>query len=366
VLMYGSLPAYRALKEGVSDGPDVAELNENLIALGYDPYGAIGTREDFGAATTAAVKRWQHAAGLSENGQVELGRVIFAAGERRVTSLHVTLGEDPPAASEEAAAKQKLQEEAAAAKRREEEAAAKRTQEAATDKRREEAAAKRKAEAEAHRHHKNPRSSNHSKENSNKHNEGSGNKKEDGGSKEKEGSGANKEKEGSSSPTAAQPKLALSTTGRQQIVQLQVKANQQQLAHVGERTNVTLPDGTTVPGHISGVGTVATESSENEHGGGGGGNGENATVAVTLALDRHVSHLDKAPVSVELVKSVRRDVLAVPATALVAVSGGGYAVQVLEGNRRALLPVTTGMFAGGYVEVEGAGLHEGLTVLVPQ
>src|SRR5438067_6463868 len=27
VLMYGSLPAYRALKQGTSDGPDVRELN---------------------------------------------------------------------------------------------------------------------------------------------------------------------------------------------------------------------------------------------------------------------------------------------------------------------------------------------------
>ena len=41
VLMYGSLPAYRTLAQGVSDGPDVAELNNNLIALGFDPYGAI-------------------------------------------------------------------------------------------------------------------------------------------------------------------------------------------------------------------------------------------------------------------------------------------------------------------------------------
>src|SRR5436190_13339643 len=32
VLMYGSLPAYRTLKQGVSDGSDVAELNANLIA----------------------------------------------------------------------------------------------------------------------------------------------------------------------------------------------------------------------------------------------------------------------------------------------------------------------------------------------
>ena len=115
-------------------------------------------------------------------------------------------------------------------------------------------------------------------------------------------------------------------------------------------------------GHITNVGTVASESSENEKekGGGGGGNpgsgsGENATISVTLALDHPVAHLDKAPVSVELVKSIRHDVLAVPATALVATAGGGYAVQALEGCSPRELAVTPGMFANGYVEIEGAG-----------
>jgi peptidoglycan hydrolase-like protein with peptidoglycan-binding domain len=356
VLMYGSLPAYRTLKEGVGDGPDVAELNENLVALGYDPYGAIGTREDFGAATTAAVKRWQAAEGLPRTGQVELGRVIFESGPRRVTTVHVALGEDPPpAASEEAAAKQGEE-----AKQREEheKAVARRKRE-----KEQKAASKRKREAEARGHHKKPagQSASHNKESPAAAKE----KEAASGSKEKEG--GSKEKEGSGSPSAAQPKLALSTTGRQQIVQLQVKANQQQLAHVGERTNVTLPNGGTVPAHITSVGTVATEASEGEHGSGGGsGNGENATVAVTMALDRPVAHLDKAPVSVELVKNVRHNVLAVPATALVALSGGGYAVQTLQGIRRVQVPVTTGMFAGGYVEVEGPALREGITVLEPQ
>jgi hypothetical protein len=161
----------------------------------------------------------------------------------------------------------------------------------------------------------------------------------------------------------------LGTTGSQQIVQLQVKANQQQLAHVGESAPVTLPDGRIVQAHITNVGTVATEE-EKEKGGGSekekGGNGENATIAVTLVLDHPVARLDKAPVSVELVKSIRRNVLAVPATALVATAGGGYAIEVVEGRRRVELAVTPGMFANGYVQIEGPGVHEGLTVTEPQ
>jgi hypothetical protein len=161
----------------------------------------------------------------------------------------------------------------------------------------------------------------------------------------------------------------LGTTSTQQVVQLKLKASQQQLAHVGESAPVTLPDGQIVHGHITAVGTVATESSENEKGGsGGGGNGggENATISVTLELDHRVARLDQAPVSVALVKSTRRNVLTVPATALVATAGGGYAIEALEGNRRVALPVTPGMFADGYVEIEGAGVHEGLTVTQSQ
>ena len=99
VLMYGSVPAYRTLKQGVGDGPDVTELNENLIDLGFDPYGAITDDESFSAATADAVKRWQKAHGLSQTGVVELGRVVFAPGARRVTAVKVALGQDPPGAT---------------------------------------------------------------------------------------------------------------------------------------------------------------------------------------------------------------------------------------------------------------------------
>ena len=95
-LMYGSVPAYRMLKQGVSDGPDVTELNQNLIDLGFDPYGAITDVEDFSEATAAAVRRWQYAEGLPETGEVELGRIVFAPGARRVTAVKVALGQDPP------------------------------------------------------------------------------------------------------------------------------------------------------------------------------------------------------------------------------------------------------------------------------
>ncbi len=305
--MYGTLPAYRTLKIGVSDGPDVAELNANLVALGFDPDRAITNRDEFGDATAEAVRRWQRYVGLPETGKVELGRVIFASGARRVTAVHVSLGEDPPAGSDgkEPAAK----------------------------------------------------------------------KPEDEGKKSKEPDAkkpSNEEVGGGSDAGSAAPVAVLGTTSTRQLVQLEVKASQQQLARVGESVSVTLPSGSVVYGHITSVGTVA-ETPESGKGGGGEGDGgggeerqEEPTIAVTLALDHPVAHLDKAPVTVELVKSIRRRVLAVSAAALVATAGGGYAVEALKGTHRVELAVTPGIFVDGYVQIEGPGIHAGLIVTEPR
>jgi peptidoglycan hydrolase-like protein with peptidoglycan-binding domain len=345
VLMYGSVPAYRTLEQGVSDGPDVAELNENLIDLGFDPYGAITDDESFSGATATAVKRWQKADGLPETGEVELGRVVFAPGARRVTDVKVTLGQDPPGAKTPTSTPP----------------ATPAANEPGTDK----SPAKRPGG-------KSPGKG-----------KGSPGKGKEEPAKEKPAKGEpTKEKPAKEEPAKDDPgkespggesganagEVVLTTTSTQQIVQLKVKPEQQQLARLGETVTVQLPGGGQVPGKITDVGTVASESkgSGNEEKGSSGGESGEFTIPVTITLDHDVAHLDEAPVSVELVKSVRRHVLTVPATALIATAGGGYAVETLEQDRRVTLPVTPGMFAGGYVHVEGAGVREGMTVIESQ
>jgi peptidoglycan hydrolase-like protein with peptidoglycan-binding domain len=343
VLMYGQVPAYRALKEGVSDGPDVAQLNENLIALGYDPYRAIGDLEAFGEATAAAVRRWQKAEGLRETGQVELGRVIFAPGARRITTVHVTLGQDPPPA---------------------------RSPKGAEHHRRRSKPKGRTSPSRKPKARTPPSDEATSKEPKDSSKEPSGSSKEPHGSS-KEPHGSSKEPTGSpaaDNASAAQAELVLSTTSTQQLVQLKLKAEQQQLARIGELAPVALPGGGEVTGRIVEVGTVASEASggadeKGEKGHSAEESSGEATIPVTLALTRRVRHLDEAPVSVQLVKSVRRHVLAVPATALFATAGDRYAVDVLEDGRRVEVPVTPGMFADGYVQVEGSRLREGQTVI---
>jgi hypothetical protein len=385
VLMYGAVPAYRALKEGVADGPDVAELNRNLILLGYDPSGAITDLEAFGAATAAATRRWQKAEGLTETGQVELGRVVFAPSARRVTEVHVALGQDPPGptgssappSAGESTTPSTTESPAKGNTPRPDAETGKGTgnqgkpNDAGKPKSKEPAAKEGKAKEPGGSKH--PSSSSdppsHGSNNEGSGKEGSG---KEGSGKEgsgKEGSGkegSGKEgsgKEGSGNQEGA-GEVVLTTTSTQQLVQLKLKAEQQQLAHVGEQAPVTLPGGEVVQGRIIEVGTVASEvKGENEHGGSSNEGSGESTIPVTLALTHRVARLDQAPVSVELVKSVRRNVLAVPATALTATGGGGYAITVLEGDRRVQLSVTPGMFANGYVQVEGAGLHPGQTVV---
>jgi peptidoglycan hydrolase-like protein with peptidoglycan-binding domain len=92
ILMHGSVPAYRDLSEGVTDGPDVKELKQNLIALGFDSTHQITVNNTFDSATTAAVDAWQSSLGETQTGTVSLGSVVFLPGAQRITQVNTTLG----------------------------------------------------------------------------------------------------------------------------------------------------------------------------------------------------------------------------------------------------------------------------------
>jgi hypothetical protein len=128
------------------------------------------------------------------------------------------------------------------------------------------------------------------------------------------------------------------------------------VARTGERVTVDMPTGKTARGRISDVGTVATKASQDS----------DPTIEVTVQLLGKVAHgtrLDQAPVDVGFEVDRRHDVLAVPVKALVARQGGGYAVETPDHRFVAVEP---GLYADDMVEVSGAGLHEGMRVVVAQ
>ena len=272
ILLYGPRPEWRALFLGVAPGPDVAQLDANLIALGYATPATLTVSDAFTAATSWAVQRWQAALGVTVTGVVPAGQVAYAPGPLRVASLDVTLG------------------------------------------------------------------------------------------------------------AAAQPGAAvLAATSARPVVSAALPVGEEYLVRRGDQVTVTLPDGTsTVPGVITGISRVASAGSArggsggaapspgpSAAGGSGSGGGDTVQLTIRLAHPRAAGGLDRAPVTVNIVSARARGVLAVPVSALVALAGGGYAVQVITGGTTHLTGVHTGLFSSSLVQVTAPGLRPGLKVEVP-
>jgi hypothetical protein len=160
------------------------------------------------------------------------------------------------------------------------------------------------------------------------------------------------------------PALAITSTARQ--VKLALNAAEQGSVKVGDQVTITLPDNQTTPGRITYVSSVATVPSSSGH---GGEEESSPTVEVdaTPTDPAATGHLDQAPVNVEITTERVENVLAVPVDALLALAGGGYAVEVAEGRVHSLVAVSVGLFddAEGLVQVSGRGLSAGQRVVVP-
>jgi peptidoglycan hydrolase-like protein with peptidoglycan-binding domain len=93
VLLYGSTPAYRSLSAGMT-GPDVTELNADLVELGYaTPAQLSPTSASFGPATATALEALQAALGVTQDGTLTLGQAVFEPTAVRVTTLAVQPGD---------------------------------------------------------------------------------------------------------------------------------------------------------------------------------------------------------------------------------------------------------------------------------
>lgn len=247
-VMYGRLPAYRALTVG-DEGPDVEQFERNLAELGYTGF---DVDEEYTSGTAAAVKKWQEDWDLEETGEVEFGSVFFARGPVRVGKVDVPVG---------------------------------------------------------------------------------------------------------GAVGAGQAVVTL--TADRQSVTVDLEVTDLELVSGKPKVTVTMPDGSEVPGRVWKVSRVVETTGEDDE--------EKSTVAVTIRLLKRTkgTQLDSTPVDVRLESERRKKVLSVPVNALVADPTGGYAVVVVSGSKRKTIPVETGVFSDGRVEVISEDLRAGMLVEVP-
>jgi peptidoglycan hydrolase-like protein with peptidoglycan-binding domain len=146
-------------------------------------------------------------------------------------------------------------------------------------------------------------------------------------------------------------------TGTAPLVTVALDMSSARLARTGAPVRITLPGGKVVTGTISKVTMVVSP----------GDNGGAATTKldVTIQFDAPVDSTGTAAVTVAFTAGERPNVLTVPVTALLALAEGGYGVQVVDGSTTSIVPVDTGLFADGKVEVTADRLKAGMKVAVP-
>ncbi|WP_181320064.1 peptidoglycan-binding protein [Saccharothrix carnea] len=154
----------------------------------------------------------------------------------------------------------------------------------------------------------------------------------------------------------------LTCTGTTRVVVVPLDVGKQHLVAEGVSATVVLPDGKSVDGVVESVGTVATSGPAQP----GATPTTTVEVVVSVADQGALGRFDSAPVDVLLVSERKEGVLAVPVGALVSLGEGEYGVQVVENGVTTYLPVETGLFAAGQVEVTGEGIAEGVEVGVPR
>jgi hypothetical protein len=429
LLMNGDTPAYRALSSADTDGPDVLELNRNLVALGFNANGIV-VDDVWQPATSLGVELLQESLGETATGSLSLGKVVFLPGPQLVGTVEGTVGNTANGGSAATLASVTADPPAPEFVSLTTDVATTTTTTTTTTtpttttpttpttpspthhhKRRKGAgqapslaallallkaeSAQLKAEAEqlkAEQHQNgqgnspsgNGTGANNNSGNHNSGNQGSGNNNSGNNNSGNHNSGNNDGGNGnagaSSGAGGSTGEAVLETTSTHLVVTVDLDASVQSEAKVGEPVSVQLPGGNTVNGKVTAVSSVAQSSSSGANGsgngggsgggggggsGGGGGNGSgsSSTIPVTVTLSGHHkgAGLDEAAVSVNFAQARAKNVLSVPVTALVAVSGGNYAVQEAAAPH-SLLPVSVGLFAAGYVQISGPGIHTGLQV----
>ncbi|MGI9622446.1 MAG: peptidoglycan-binding domain-containing protein, partial [Acidimicrobiales bacterium] len=93
LMMEGQIPQYRRFEINMTDGPDVEQLERNLMDLNYVVDRDLTVDHDFTSVTRAVIRDMQDEQGVEDTGILELGTVVFTSGPVRVGRINVELGQ---------------------------------------------------------------------------------------------------------------------------------------------------------------------------------------------------------------------------------------------------------------------------------
>jgi peptidoglycan hydrolase-like protein with peptidoglycan-binding domain len=92
VAMIGDIPGYRDLSTSSTAGADIRQLELNLVQLGFDPDHKVVIDEKYDSATKAAVTAWEDSLGLTGDGKITKGELVFIPGRLLVDTVSATVG----------------------------------------------------------------------------------------------------------------------------------------------------------------------------------------------------------------------------------------------------------------------------------
>jgi hypothetical protein len=150
----------------------------------------------------------------------------------------------------------------------------------------------------------------------------------------------------------------MSVSGTAKVISVPVDAGSAGSITLGEQVTVVLPDGGRKPAKVTAIGAQSAKPDDDQ--GGGSGGTQKLTVTLTAVHPADIEKVDSADVEVDFAAETHKGVLTVPVGALLALSEGGYGVQISGGP---LLPVKTGLISKGMAEVSGNALAEGARVV---